>query len=66
MKSNWKEIILYPAISAVVFTGILVFGNWRRGTLDTVWFYVIMALAFLFSAHFQSADQNRPYSIVRG
>ena len=46
MKSNWKEIILYPAISAIVFTGILVFGNWSRGTLDTVWFYVIMAFAF--------------------
>jgi len=46
MNNNWNEILLYPAISAVVFSGILVFGDWRRGKLDTVWSYVLLAFAF--------------------
>ena len=46
MNNNWNEILLYPAISAVVFSGILLFGDWRRGKLDTVWSYVLLAFAF--------------------
>ena len=44
MKESWKEIVLYPATIAVICTGVNLFADWRRNTVDTVWAYVIMAV----------------------
>ena len=44
MEMDRKEILLYPAIVSAGISGINAFGDWRRGTLDSFWWYVIAAL----------------------
>ena len=44
MKFDWKEILFYPAMTAVVCSGVNAFGDWRRGTLASFWWYVIATL----------------------
>ena len=48
-----------------VFPGLLLLLSQSREALGTI-FSGTFARPLLFSPHFQSADQNRPYSIVRG
>lgn len=43
MRENWKEFVLFPAITAVVCTGINLFADWRRNTVDAFWVYILMA-----------------------
>ncbi len=44
MKNNWKEYVLYPAVTAVVCLGITAFADWKRDSLESLWWYVIAAL----------------------
>ena len=44
MSNNRKEYFLYPAITAVGMSSINAFADWKRGTLESIWGYVIAAL----------------------
>ena len=44
MSNNQKDYFLYPAITAVVMSGITAFADWKRGTLESIWWYIIAAL----------------------
>jgi len=44
MKNDWKEYLLYPVITALVCVGVIAFGDWRRGTLESFWWYALAAL----------------------
>ncbi len=46
MKKNWKEIILYPAIGALIYSGLTLFFDWRRDTLDPFWLYPVCCFLF--------------------
>lgn len=43
MRDNLKEYVLFPGITAVVCTGINLFADWRRNTVDAFWAYFLMA-----------------------
>ncbi len=46
MKKNWKEIILYPAIGALVYSGLMLVIDWRRNKLDSFWLYLVCFVLF--------------------
>lgn len=46
MKKNWKEIILYPAIGALIYSGLMLVIDWRRNTPDSFWLYLLVCFAF--------------------
>lgn len=52
MSSNRKEYLLYPAITAIIIAGINAFADWRRDTLESIWWYIIFAVTIfvVFSA----------------
>ena len=41
---KWKEYLLYPAIAACIYSGIIALVDWRRDTLESVWWYVVAAI----------------------
>ncbi len=41
---KWEEYLLYPAITAALCSGMIAFVDWRRDTLESVWWYVISGL----------------------
>lgn len=45
MKESIKEIILYSAMFGIVFSGVNAIWDWRRGALDSFWWYLLYALA---------------------
>ena len=44
MSNNQKEYFFYPAITAIVMSGINAYADWKRGTLESIWWYVVAAL----------------------
>ena len=44
MSNNQKEYLFYPAITAVCMSCINAFADWRRDTLESIWWYIIAAL----------------------
>ena len=44
MSNNQKEYFFYPAIIAIVMSGINAYADWKRGTLESIWWYVVAAL----------------------
>ncbi len=46
MEDNWKDYLLYPAITAIIMSGINAFADWKRDTLESIWWYVVAALIF--------------------
>ena len=44
MIDNQKEYFFYPAITAIVISGINAYADWKRGTLESIWWYVVAAL----------------------
>lgn len=44
MEKSQKNLWLYPAVMALLFTGIYVFADWRRDTLESFWWYLLAAL----------------------
>lgn len=44
MDADRKDYLLYPAITAAIISGLNAFSDWRRGTLESIWWYVIAAL----------------------
>jgi len=44
MSKKFEDYILYPAITAIVCTGVTAFSDWRRDTLESIWWYVIAVL----------------------
>ena len=44
MDADRKDYLLYPAITAALISGLNAFSDWRRGTLESIWWYVIAAL----------------------
>lgn len=44
MNNNQKEYLLYPVITAIVCVGIIAFGDWKRDTLESFWWYAVAAL----------------------
>ncbi len=38
---NKKDYLLYPAVTAAIICGLNAFSDWRRGTLESVWWYVV-------------------------
>ena len=41
---KWKEYLLYPAIAACIYSGIIALVDWRRDTLESVWWYVVAVI----------------------
>ena len=44
MSNNQKEYFFYPAITAIVMSGINAYADWKWGTLEYIWWYVVAAL----------------------
>lgn len=63
MKKNWKEIILYPAIGALVYSGLMLVIDWRRNKLDSFWLYLVCFVLFYFILY---PNGDREISVIQG
>lgn len=41
--NNLKEYLLYPVITSAVCSGIIAFADWKRGSLESIWWYLVAA-----------------------
>lgn len=46
MTKDWKDNLINATVSTIIMIGIIVFGEWRRGTLESVLYYFVMAVVF--------------------
>ena len=43
----WKEVVLYPIVTAIVFCGWMMLFDWMQSNLRPVSHYLFMALVFV-------------------